>query len=223
MSLIKCDECGKEISDKATTCPNCGCPVQQITTKIQPNPPIVKKRGHGCLIPVLIVFLLLCIGISAGISQSAKSNSTNDNSLSLILDANTYARISTNELIALLGNPKSTEEWNNETSKGTFLMKIHTFDLDGMYSEFITYEDVVVKIRCFSNDKWKVKKKFDNIFKLFNITLSENAKKIVDTGATYKFSPVSETVAKFEVYNFDNNDHTFDTVYITYNLNYFDD
>lgn len=27
MALIKCTECGKEISDKATTCPNCGAPV----------------------------------------------------------------------------------------------------------------------------------------------------------------------------------------------------
>lgn len=26
MSLIKCPECGKEISDKAQCCPNCGCP-----------------------------------------------------------------------------------------------------------------------------------------------------------------------------------------------------
>tara|TARA_Y100001968_G_scaffold287198_1_gene288438 strand:- start:1962 stop:2228 length:267 start_codon:yes stop_codon:yes gene_type:complete len=26
MALIKCNECGKEISDKATTCPNCGSP-----------------------------------------------------------------------------------------------------------------------------------------------------------------------------------------------------
>lgn len=26
MSIIKCPECGKEISDKATACPNCGCP-----------------------------------------------------------------------------------------------------------------------------------------------------------------------------------------------------
>jgi len=26
MALIKCEECGKEISDKATTCPNCGSP-----------------------------------------------------------------------------------------------------------------------------------------------------------------------------------------------------
>ncbi len=27
MALINCPECGKEISDKATSCPNCGCPV----------------------------------------------------------------------------------------------------------------------------------------------------------------------------------------------------
>lgn len=29
MALIKCEECGKEISDKATTCPNCGCPIEK--------------------------------------------------------------------------------------------------------------------------------------------------------------------------------------------------
>jgi hypothetical protein len=27
MALIKCKECGKEVSDKADRCPNCGCPV----------------------------------------------------------------------------------------------------------------------------------------------------------------------------------------------------
>lgn len=27
MALIKCADCGKEISDKAKSCPNCGCPV----------------------------------------------------------------------------------------------------------------------------------------------------------------------------------------------------
>lgn len=29
MALIKCNECGKEISDKADKCPNCGCPVNK--------------------------------------------------------------------------------------------------------------------------------------------------------------------------------------------------
>ena len=29
MALIKCEECGKEISDKAAACPHCGCPIPQ--------------------------------------------------------------------------------------------------------------------------------------------------------------------------------------------------
>ena len=32
MSLIKCEECGKEISDKAGSCPNCGCPINSTET-----------------------------------------------------------------------------------------------------------------------------------------------------------------------------------------------
>lgn len=31
MALIKCPECGKEISDKASVCPNCGCPIAEMT------------------------------------------------------------------------------------------------------------------------------------------------------------------------------------------------
>lgn len=27
MALIKCPECGKEVSSKAASCPNCGCPL----------------------------------------------------------------------------------------------------------------------------------------------------------------------------------------------------
>lgn len=32
MALIKCPECGKEISDKAKTCINCGCPLAEVVT-----------------------------------------------------------------------------------------------------------------------------------------------------------------------------------------------
>ena len=30
MALIKCPECGKEISDKAAACPSCGCPIAEM-------------------------------------------------------------------------------------------------------------------------------------------------------------------------------------------------
>ena len=33
MALIKCNECGKEISDKAKTCIHCGCPIEEIKIK----------------------------------------------------------------------------------------------------------------------------------------------------------------------------------------------
>lgn len=33
MALIKCPECGKEVSDKAKTCPNCGCPIDRFLDK----------------------------------------------------------------------------------------------------------------------------------------------------------------------------------------------
>lgn len=29
MAIINCPECGKEVSDKATACPNCGCPISE--------------------------------------------------------------------------------------------------------------------------------------------------------------------------------------------------
>ena len=32
MALIKCSECGHEVSDKAQHCPNCGCPIEQKLT-----------------------------------------------------------------------------------------------------------------------------------------------------------------------------------------------
>lgn len=33
MALIKCEECGKEVSDKASSCPNCGCPINSVTNE----------------------------------------------------------------------------------------------------------------------------------------------------------------------------------------------
>lgn len=33
MALIKCPECGKEISDKAVSCPNCGVPIAKASVE----------------------------------------------------------------------------------------------------------------------------------------------------------------------------------------------
>ena len=43
MALIKCSECGKEFSDKASACPNCSCPVEKQSSKLEDK----KKRFKG--------------------------------------------------------------------------------------------------------------------------------------------------------------------------------
>lgn len=43
MSLIICSECGKEISDKATACIHCGCPIKKDT------PLIYQKSLYICV------------------------------------------------------------------------------------------------------------------------------------------------------------------------------
>ena len=37
MALIKCPECGKEISDKAGACPHCGCPIGSTGQQVESN------------------------------------------------------------------------------------------------------------------------------------------------------------------------------------------
>ena len=92
MALIKCKECGKEISDKATACPHCGCPVQtadgakvemqeESTVKGKDQsqgavPVKKKKKGHGCLMTI-IVFALICVAVNVAVTNDAKDRKEN--------------------------------------------------------------------------------------------------------------------------------------------------
>jgi hypothetical protein len=175
------------------------------------------------IIAVVIIFIgALCFGISR-IVQNPEQYQKKEENVSVVLDCSKFSRISTNELESELGEPKTTEDWNNQASKGAFQMQIFTYEFEGFYGEFILYEDTVVKLRLFSDSQWKVEgSNSDNIFAMFGIVPGENAKKTVDTGITYKFSPVSDRVAEVEFYNYDKKEKTFDAVYVTYNLNFFD-
>lgn len=65
MSLIKCPECGREISDQATACPQCGFPLSKPeSAAAAPAPPTetepksaAKSSAKGCGTALLIVFL----------------------------------------------------------------------------------------------------------------------------------------------------------------------
>ena len=77
MALIKCKECGHEVSTEAKTCPNCGA--------------VPKKKGHRglliALIPMGIVLIMIAVGEDA--DKDPLSNATWGQKLAC-LDANTF-------------------------------------------------------------------------------------------------------------------------------------
>lgn len=82
MALIKCPECGKEISDKAKTCIHCGYPMPKAKQLIRDKDndseqsitsPIDQKRKKKIIIvAVIVVFGILAIwGITSAINNNA--------------------------------------------------------------------------------------------------------------------------------------------------------
>lgn len=92
MSMIICNECGKEFSDKATACPNCGCPVWDSTPIQQPyinqNPPTkspnttpknLKKKNSALSTWAAIFAIFTCtsfIGFILGLIDLSKKDDT---------------------------------------------------------------------------------------------------------------------------------------------------
>lgn len=69
MAMINCNECGREISDRATSCPNCGAPIQQPMQGYSTNqvnntvqPPIAQKQS-GLGIVALVMVCTGCLSI----------------------------------------------------------------------------------------------------------------------------------------------------------------
>lgn len=59
MALIKCPECGKEISDTAKSCPNCGYKIHNKKSFLH-----FLNDGTNCIICIVINIVLSLIGIA---------------------------------------------------------------------------------------------------------------------------------------------------------------
>lgn len=130
--LIKCQECGKEVSDKALTCPNCGCPIEsndEALNGIQSvnngtfnlnagnttNDDKKKKNGcAGCLTCIIMIAFLIFLLDSCLSDGSTETPST----------------------VTPTTQAETTEEnKEKEVSKG------NSFDVDGLV---INIDDIVI-------------------------------------------------------------------------------
>jgi len=83
MALIECRECNKQVSDKATTCPHCGAPVEHPTTEAvekQPEqadkPKRAEKEQWKYRKPLLTIVSLVILAVVIVIFMRVRSGSS---------------------------------------------------------------------------------------------------------------------------------------------------
>jgi uncharacterized membrane protein YvbJ len=63
MALIKCPECGKEISDKAEQCPKCACPIDSQQGKVETIELTGKKWKMQLILSAVLIILAVISGV----------------------------------------------------------------------------------------------------------------------------------------------------------------
>lgn len=164
----------------------------------------------------LLIFCLFLVGCSA---------STAGGEPEVVIDVNQFSRISSSDLVEIMGEPKKIDdyEWSVPKSGESIVGKLYIYE-DNKY-EFILFNDEVSRLNIYSgvymgyDDSRLPLKNEQDIFSMFNIQPNDSMKKTADNGYTLRFSPVSDTIA--DVWIQEIKDQQFDIVKITYNVNYF--
>lgn len=110
MSLIKCPDCGKEVSDKAPACPSCGCPLASSNSTSEPE--FIDSNNNVIRCPK-------CGGININFQIQEVSSKTKKKKTSLLHKAARATMVlSTAGLWALTPGPDGKER--AKVKSGTF-------------------------------------------------------------------------------------------------------
>lgn len=61
MALIKCEECGQMVSDKAEMCPNCGCPIENKSKQVENSRIVPFSKGNNRMWVIITAVLVVII------------------------------------------------------------------------------------------------------------------------------------------------------------------
>ncbi len=75
MALLKCTECGHDVSDKAASCPNCGCPI----ICSEENPP--KKSKSKWVLAIVIAVAVVAVAVGCWFAFGDKISKDDSNAI----------------------------------------------------------------------------------------------------------------------------------------------
>ncbi|KEF40406.1 hypothetical protein M670_00432 [Schinkia azotoformans MEV2011] len=182
----------------------------------------------GCFGFIGLVVLSTAIGVMSSINSensSIKTSNVTTEKTEIIIDANQFSRISSDELINIMGQPQKIDEymWLVPSTGKKIPGKTYIYE-DNKY-EFMVLDDTVTRLSVYSgtymgyDESIMEFKNEEDLFSMFNIKPNDHVKKVGDTGYALRFSPVSDKVADLWIVEVE--DNKFGAAKITYNLNYY--
>lgn len=79
MALIKCSECGQDISDKATSCIHCGSPIEKHKKKVRIAKKNNNKRGLVIFTSITMLVILITISVIMLLGNTTNNNVYDEN------------------------------------------------------------------------------------------------------------------------------------------------
>lgn len=159
MALTKCTECGKEISEKATVCPNCGAPIGFNEPTPKKTMPVKEKKKGSCLktvLGVLIAFIVILFLIGSCGSDEEVKDVTSESS----------------------NNAKIQEDIDTNVEKTTFQV-----------GEVAEYKDVQVSVLSYeesSGNNWGTPED-GNVFVFLNVEITNNSDEEIGVSSLVSF------------------------------------
>lgn len=74
MALIKCPECGKEISNKASSCPGCGYPINKTEVETEQDRINIRGKNKGknfLAFGIILFFVSMIFGLGTANAEAA--------------------------------------------------------------------------------------------------------------------------------------------------------
>ncbi|RRJ62400.1 hypothetical protein EHV15_05125 [Paenibacillus oralis] len=191
-----------------------------LAAKLSKKPSKTKGKSTLYLLASSILFLVVSLIINGTGDKAVSTIVSNQNEETpMILDANKFSRISPDELIKIMGEPESKEEWKYDSSNGQTYEAI-TWTYQSGNHEFLFIDGKVVRFTFYGTGE--IYKDKNQALSLFGIAPGADIMLEADTGVAFRCRHVDQSskIAEFWLIEGGEED-SIGTVKITYDLKYF--